>query len=87
MEIVSVKFQESVLKKIDSAIRKHDFNSRTEFIREAVRDKMSELEKEELIQKFLGFQGRGKIKTTYEEDKKIREKAVKELARERGWDI
>ena len=32
---------------------KHNFNSRTEFIREAVRDKLDELNREELIQELL----------------------------------
>ncbi|PIN81880.1 hypothetical protein COV11_00810 [Candidatus Woesearchaeota archaeon CG10_big_fil_rev_8_21_14_0_10_30_7] len=43
MEAVTVKFQENVLKEIDKNITEHHFNSRTEFIREAIRDKIDEL--------------------------------------------
>ena len=79
METVTVKFQEDVLKKIDHSITKHNFNSRTEFIREAIRDKLSELSKKDLINEFLKFRGKAKKKTTDEENRKTREEVSKEL--------
>jgi metal-responsive CopG/Arc/MetJ family transcriptional regulator len=78
MEIVSVKFQEDILKKMDDVIAKHNFNSRTEFLREAVRDKLSEIERDELIRKFMSFSGKASKKTTDEQNKKIREELGKE---------
>jgi metal-responsive CopG/Arc/MetJ family transcriptional regulator len=87
MEIVSVKFQETILKKIDSNIKKHNFNSRTEFIREAVRDKLAVLTKEELIEEFMKFKGKAKKKTTREENRKTQENVLKQLAKEKGWEI
>ncbi len=82
MEVVTVKFTESVLKEIDTSISEYNFNSRTEFIREAVRDKLSSLEKEELIKVFLKFKGKSRKKTSYEENRKTRELVGKELIRE-----
>ena len=82
MEVVTVKFQEDILKKIDKTIVEHNFNSRTEFIREAVRDKLVELSKEELMTEFLKFRGKAKNKTTYEENKITKEKVSKELIAE-----
>ena len=82
MEIVSVKFQEDVLKKVDKAIVEHNFNSRTEFIRESVRDKLSGLSREEIIQEFLKFRGKSKVKTTYEENRRTREEVSEELRKE-----
>lgn len=79
MEIVTLRFQESILKQIDKASSEHSFNSRTEFIREAVRDKLEELKREELANKFLSFRGKAKVKTSFEEEKRIKEKAGKEL--------
>ncbi len=79
MESVTVKFQEEVLGRVDAAIAEHNFNSRTEFIREAVRDKLSNLSREELAREFLKFMGKAKKKTTDEEREKIREEAGKEL--------
>jgi len=82
MEVVTVKFKEDVLKKIDASINKHNFNSRTEFIREAVRDKLSELSREDLIKEFMKYRGKAKKKTSLEDDEKIREQVSKELMAE-----
>jgi len=82
MEIVSVKFNEDVLKKVDKSILKHNFNSRTEFIRDAVRDKLEDLNKEDLIKEFLKFRGKAKKRTTYEENRKTKEEVSKELMKE-----
>ena len=82
MEVVTVKFQEPVLKKIDKTIIQHNFNSRTEFIREAVRDKLADLSKENLINEFLKFRGKAKKKTTYEENRKTRDMISKKLMEE-----
>lgn len=82
MQVVTVKFQEEVLKKVDRAIEGHNFNSRTEFIREAVRDKLVELSKEQLMTEFLKFRGKAKHKTTYKENLKTKEAVGKELMAE-----
>jgi len=82
METISVKFQEDIMRKVDDSIAQHNFNSRTEFIREAVRDKLSELSKEDLIQEFIKFRGKAKKKTTYEENMKTKKEASKELMAE-----
>jgi metal-responsive CopG/Arc/MetJ family transcriptional regulator len=82
MESISVKFQENILKKIDKNISKHNFNSRTEFIRDAVRDKLSTLNKEDLIKELMKFRGKASQKTTDEERKKIKEKVSRELMEE-----
>ncbi|MBI2136712.1 ribbon-helix-helix protein, CopG family [Candidatus Woesearchaeota archaeon] len=82
MEVISVKFQENVLQEIDEKISEHNFNSRTEFIREAVRDKLAELSREDLMKEFLKFKGKAKKATTYEENKKTKELVSKELMAE-----
>ena len=82
MEAVTVKFQEDVLRKIDDSISEHNFNSRTEFIRDAVRDKLVKLSREDLIKEFMKFRGKAKKKTTYEENRKTREIVSKELIAE-----
>lgn len=82
MENVSVKFQEDVLKRMDKCIEQNNFNSRTEFIREAVRDKLSSLSRDEIINEFLKFKGKSKIKTTDEDDRIVREQVSKEFLAE-----
>ncbi len=79
MEVVTVKFDEDVLRKIDTSISEHNFNSRTEFIREAVRDKLADLSKDDLIREFLKFRGKAKHKTSREENKKTKEIVGKEI--------
>ena len=82
MEVVTVKFQEDILQKIDKSIIEHNFNSRTEFIREAVRDKLTELDKRDLIKEFMAFRGKAKVKTTDEENRKTKEIVSEELLKE-----
>lgn len=82
MEAVTVKFQENILKKIDRTISEHNFNSRTEFIREAVRDKVISLDRDKLIEEFMKFKGKAKVKLTDEQFKKNREEFSKELKNE-----
>ena len=82
MEIVSIRFQEDILKKIDENLSQHNYNSRTEFIREAVRDKLSTLNRDELIEKFMKLRGKAKTKTTYEENRKNKVDVSKELMAE-----
>ncbi len=87
MEVVSVKFQEDILKKIDESISTNNFNSRTEFIREAVRDKLADLDRDELIQQFLKLRGKASKKTTYEENRKTREEVARQIAKELDVDV
>ncbi|MFO8016961.1 MAG: ribbon-helix-helix domain-containing protein [Candidatus Woesearchaeota archaeon] len=79
MEVVTVKFREDVLKKIDSSIKDHNFNSRTEFIREAVRDKLTNLSRDELIKEFMKFRGKARVKVSDKRLREIRDEASKEL--------
>ncbi|HJX05851.1 MAG TPA: ribbon-helix-helix domain-containing protein [Candidatus Nanoarchaeia archaeon] len=82
MEGITVRFQEDVLKRMDSAIAEHNFNSRTEFIREAVRDKLSGLTREQAIEKFLSLRGKLKGRTKPEDDEKIKWEVSKEFGAE-----
>jgi Arc/MetJ-type ribon-helix-helix transcriptional regulator len=82
MEIITIRFQEDILKKIDESIATHNFNSRTEFIREAVRDKLAGLSKEEAIGAFLSLRGKLKGRTKPEDDEKLKWEASRELMAE-----
>ena len=79
MESVTIRFQDNVLKKIDKSISQNNFNSRTEFIREAVRDKLNEISKDELIKEFMMFRGKAKKKTSDAQLRSIREEVSKEM--------
>jgi Arc/MetJ-type ribon-helix-helix transcriptional regulator len=82
MEGITIRFQEDILKKIDSAIEDNNFNSRTEFIREAVRDKLANLTREQSIEKFLALRGKLKGRTRLDQDEKIKWEVSRELGKE-----
>ena len=82
MEIISLKLDETMLHNVDKTLQKHNFSTRTEFIRDAIRDKLSELSRDELIEEFMKFRGKSKKKTSDEELKKIRAEVSKELMEE-----
>ena len=79
MDIVTVRFQEEILKRMDENIAEHNYNSRTEFIREAIRDKLEMIRRENLIDEFMKYRGKAKKKTTYEENRRTKEIVGKEL--------
>jgi len=71
-----------MLNNIDKTLKKHNFSTRTEFIRDAVRDKLEGLSRDELIQEFMKFRGKAKKKTSDKRLREIREKVSKELMEE-----
>lgn len=84
MEIVSFKLQEAILKKIDKVLRPLHFNNRTEFIREAIRDKLHDIETEEFMREFGKFKGAAKTTMSDERLEEIREKVGKRYAKKFG---
>jgi metal-responsive CopG/Arc/MetJ family transcriptional regulator len=81
MDIISLKLDEKMLKNIDSCLKKNNFSTRTELIRDAIREKLSALEKEEAIRKLIAYRGimKGKSKMSDEEARELvgREYAAK----------
>ena len=82
MESVSLKLEDKFLKDIEEIMKKHRYTTKTEFIREAIRDKIRDLEKEELILRAKALYGASKRKTTDEDVHRAGEEAFRELDRE-----
>jgi len=85
METISLKLDENMLKNVDNKLKKHNYSTRTEFIRDAIRDKLEGLTRDELINRFMTTKfkpKKGKGKPDWEQ---VREQASKELAKEMGW--
>jgi len=80
MESVCLKMEQKLLHEIDSKLKNNRYATRTEFIRDAIRSKLSELEKEELIKKLAAFKGslKGKGKMS---DEEMREEGIKKIAK------
>jgi len=79
MKTISLKLENSFLKEIDKNLIKNRYGTRTEFIREAIRDKLSTFEKGELIKNLSRLRGTSKLKTTDEQLNKVRKKLAKKL--------
>lgn len=50
MENISLKIEEGFVKVIDKVMKKHNYMTKTEFIREAIRDKIRKLEEKEILE-------------------------------------
>ena len=77
MEAISLKLKPEVLKEIDENLAKNRYSTRTEFIRDAIRKKLSDLEKEKLLKAVAKLHGISKHKTTDEQLHEARERLVK----------
>ena len=49
MENVSLKLEKNFLDAIEKIMKKHNYMTKTEFIRESIRDKIRKLEEKEII--------------------------------------
>jgi len=81
MEAVSLKLGDSFLKDMEKAMKKHRYSTKTEFIREAIREKLRDLEKEEAlmrVRKLYGA-GTGKRKITDADIHRAGEEVFKEF--------
>lgn len=79
MEVLNVKIEENILKEIDDNLEKHRYSTRSEFVRDAIRDKLSELEKDDLMKNAADLRGASKHHTTDEQLDKVREKLSAEF--------
>ncbi len=81
METISIKVEEEFAHEMGRLMRKYHYTTKTEFIREAIRDKIKKLETEEALKRVEKFYGASKRKTTDEQLHKAGEKAFEELDR------
>ena len=83
MESITIKVEESLAKEIEKAMEP-DYSTKTEFIREAIRDKLKSLRNDKTLQELKKYFGKAKTKTTYAEERQIREQVALELAEKYG---
>ncbi len=90
MEATTVKFEDEFGARIESAMEKHHYATKAEFIREALREKLINLEKQEYMMGAFKFYGAGRKRhgdITDEELHRTRERVVKEMANELGVEL
>lgn len=78
-ELVTFKMEHDFLQQVDLTAKNSGFQNRTEFIRAALRDKISEARMKEAVAELSKLRGKAPRKTTDEEREKIREQVSKEL--------
>jgi len=83
METISLKMEGKLLKDIDNALKEHRYSTRTEFVRDAIRSKLTALEKEDAIRKLAALKGslKGKAKMS---DEEARDLAAQDALRKFG---
>lgn len=84
METITFKIQEEIVKKIDGLLTPLHFNNRTEFIREALREKLRDLEKDKAINLLEKFKGLSNKTVSDKRLEEIREQVGKEYAKKFG---
>ena len=82
MEAVSLKLENTFIRDMEKLMQRHRYTTKTEFIREAIREKMRGLEKEEALLRARKLYGASKRKTTDAQLHKAGEKAFRELEKE-----
>ena len=71
-ELVTFKLEKNFLKDVDTAVKKNNFSSRTDFIRDALREKLEKIRYDYAVIVLYKLKGISKTKTTDEEYERIR---------------
>ncbi len=79
METITIKLEDKFAKDVEEAIKRHRYTTKTEFVREAIRDKLKEIEDEEALLHARKLYGASKKKTSDKALHKARERAFSEL--------
>ncbi|MFH1072231.1 MAG: ribbon-helix-helix domain-containing protein [Nanoarchaeota archaeon] len=78
--LVTFKMEEKFLAEIDHVLKEAGFQSRTEFIRDALREKIEEIRLRESLEQLRKLRGASKRKITEEEYERAREMAFEKLS-------
>jgi metal-responsive CopG/Arc/MetJ family transcriptional regulator len=78
-EMITLKLEEKFLEDIDSAVKKEGYQSRTEFIRNAVRQKLEDSKLKESMASLAHLKGSAKKNVSEKEYEQNRQNAFMEL--------
>lgn len=81
METLSVRYEDDFLHDMEKVMKKHRYATKAEFIREAVRDKIKELENREALLRLERISGSSTRHTTKEQMRKAKKEAFEEVAK------
>jgi len=80
-DMITVKLEDIFLNDIDSIVKNEGYQNRTEFIRNALREKIEEIKLRKAMMELANLKGSAKKRTTEESYEKIRAKAFEEISK------
>jgi metal-responsive CopG/Arc/MetJ family transcriptional regulator len=86
-ELITFKMDDKLLKEVDRTVKESGFHNRTEFIRNALREKVDEAKMKEAMKKFSYIKGSIKKNITEEQYERAREKAFHDLNKSSGEEV
>ncbi|MFH1399729.1 MAG: hypothetical protein ABIG95_06500 [Candidatus Woesearchaeota archaeon] len=86
MESITIKVHREMLREIEKAVDP-DYGTKSEFVREAIRDRLKQIRKERAISQLREYFGKAKTRTTYSEERKTREEVGRKIAKKYGIDL
>ena len=80
-EMITLKLEDVFLREIDGVVKTDGYQNRTEFIRNALRDKIEDLKLKKAMIEIAHLKGSANKKTSDREYENIRKKAFEELSK------
>ena len=80
-EMITLKLEDKFLTDIDCIVEREGYQNRTEFIRNALREKVEEVNLRQTMDLIARLKGASKKKTSEEEYERIRKRAFEELSK------
>ena len=80
-EMITLKLEDKFLKDIDGIVRNEGYQNRTEFIRNALREKIEEIKLRKAMMEISHLKGASKKKTTEEEYEHMRKTAFEKISK------
>ena len=80
-EMITVKMDNVFLGEVDNVVKNEGYQNRTEFIRNALREKVEAIKLKKAMMELAHLKGSAKKKTTEDDYEKIRAKAFEEISK------
>ncbi len=78
-EMITLKLDNKFLKEVDETVKQNGFQSRTEFIRNALREQIDKIKLKKAMMEIAHLKGMSKKRVTPEEYERVRNTIIDEL--------
>jgi Arc/MetJ-type ribon-helix-helix transcriptional regulator len=82
MDVVTVKMDKGMKKDVEKAMKENHYATKTDFIREAIRDKLKTISREEALKNLDKYFGASKTRVTDEEYERARHEVFQKYIKE-----